>query len=167
MDTSRLRTGYASFIAIAEMGGFDQPASADEWSASLVVAHVVLATYSFERLGLAIMAGQPIAYDNRPTINRPDLEGFVDAGGSFHDLIAILRQARDDLLKVAEGLTAAAEEVTFPALIYDGEEVAIDRPAITYPALLNAHAERHLPLHARQLQALMAGGRIAATVSTA
>ena len=166
MDTSKLRTGYASFIAIAERGGFEEPASADEWSASLVVAHLVLATYSLERLGLAIMAGQSVAYDNRPTINRPDLEGFVDASGSFHDLVAILRRAWDDLLKVAESLTAAAEEVPFPALIYDGEEVAIDRPAITYSALLNGHAEGHLPLHVRQLQALSVAGRTAETVTT-
>jgi DinB superfamily len=154
MDRTPLDAAHDAFLAAARSATFGPPPPG-EWTAEQLLAHVAVANYSIASTALAALAGGPVAYDNRTTLDRWYLNRFAARAGSLSTLIDQVADSGRLLCHVVEQLPDDIADLTVPTLIISNDEIALDEP-IPLRALVGGVGEMHLPLHAGQLAALAA-----------
>lgn len=154
MDTATLEAAYRRLIDLARPGGFRAPADSSDWSAELVLAHVVATDRMLSATTAEVLAGGEHArYDNRPATREAYLLEIGRAAADWDGLVSVARQCGLELVMLARRLTEAQAATPVPTCICDGDEVRIDAP-MPWSGVLHTHAEVHLPGHIERLEAL-------------
>jgi hypothetical protein len=153
MDTSSLRQAYESFLETAAVGDFGPPAHDGDWTADLVVAHVIANDRLISAHLAEALAGREPRYDNRPVNRLPYLRAIVDAARDWIGLVESARRTSAEVLTLAGMLEGPALTRPMHTRIEDGGELRVDEP-VPLAGFLAAQTRRHLPSHTEQLGAL-------------
>jgi hypothetical protein len=151
MDTSTLRSAYATLIGEARQGGFGEPPDG-EWNADQVIAHVAANDELLAATTRQILDGalkQP--YYNHDAIDTTRLDELIAAKP---DVVQWLEQTSAALCALADQLYEGDTTLVHTRIV-DGAITRLDRP-LPWHAVLRTQAEMHLPRHIAQLQALRA-----------
>jgi len=154
MDTTALRAAYDAFLSTAGSGDFGQP-PAGEWSAEQVIAHVIAVDSSIATSALATISGQRLTFDNRFSLNEWNLARII---GQHADRVALIQKSRacgEIPCSIAEQLSDEEAEIQIRRLIITGTHLIAD-DSILLGTLIEGVGRIHLPMHARQLDALRA-----------
>ena len=151
MDTIALRDAYDTFIATVRPLEPRRP-PADEWPAELVLAHVIVVDRLIAQAAAEVLAGRKPRYDNRASQSEPYLRAIAAAAGSWDALVDRVREAGDELIRVAEAVPDELAETLIDVYVLDGDRTQVDGPA-PLGRLLQTPARVHLPAHSEQLTA--------------
>jgi len=155
VDVEQLRAAYERFFEFAEHGGFKQPA-AGEWSAAEIVAHVAFNDVLLADLTETLLVGgDPTSddeYDNSSVADADALDRLV-AGRSYAELLLLARENAARLVDAAARLDEHAAARLVPSRIIHAGQPVLDE-AVPWGDLLRRQAQRHLPHHTEQLEAL-------------
>ena len=153
MDVAVFDNGLDELAGLAQ-GPFGPP-PAGEWSADLLLAHLVIADYSVASFALAIAAGHQVSYDNRLSLDGWKLHQVAERAGSLDALVKDAKRARAALRACAANLSPhdLSQEVT--ARIVSNDEVVIDG-GMRLEVFLERYGGAHLPMHLVQLRSLLA-----------
>lgn len=155
MKTDDLRAAYDRFLDAAREPGFS-PAPDGEWSADLVLAHVIVGDRLIAEATAAVLAGRKPQFDNRASQSEPYLRAVVEAAGDWDGLVEGVRRGARELVAVAERTSDEQAATEISVYIVSGDEVVVDGPR-PLAFLLQGPAAVHLPIHIGQLAALRAG----------
>jgi hypothetical protein len=142
---------YDEFVEEATAGQFDRPAGRG-WSAEQIVAHVARNNEELIAVTEAVLAGEPVAYDNREVTDIGALDAYVASYGGMRGLADRVAQTVA-VLRDLTGRLGALGDTLVPARIQDGDDVALDQ-AVPWARLLEINATGHTPAHLEQLRAL-------------
>jgi hypothetical protein len=150
MDVSALQSAYDRFIDTArELGGTSAPEG--EWTPELVLAHVIVSDRMIAATVAQVLSGCEPRFDNRASQSVPYLEAVAAAAGDWDGLLASVRQAGDELMRVAARIEPEHARVMVPTHVVDHEHVVIDGPA-PLEQLVMVPANIHLSGHFEQLK---------------
>jgi hypothetical protein len=152
MNTAELRRAYAQFIETASRGPFTTPANG-EWSAEMVLAHVIVGDRLIAEAAARVVAGGAPSFDNAASQSEPYLRSIIQAAASWDNLVTVLRQGAEELMALAHQMTDAQAATPVPARIVSGDQVVLDA-VVPVGKLVNGPADVHLRLHLEQLGAL-------------
>lgn len=154
MDVANLREAYDRFIDSIRSGGFG-PAPTGEWSAELVLAHLIVVNRLVAQGAAQVLASGEPRLDNRVSQSVPYLEAIVEVAGSWDSLVEEMRRSGEELIAVARRMTDEQAATVVSAYIVDGERVVVDGP-VPIGQLVAVPAIVHLPGHANDLARLRA-----------
>jgi hypothetical protein len=146
-----LAQAHDAFIAAAKDGDFGPPASPDEWSADLIVAHAIASDRLYVSAISAVLIGMETVFNNRITQSRSYLETIVAGAGDWAGLIETARRSAIEAQAVGLGLDEAAWSLEIPMDVGDGDDRQ-RRTAVLRD--LAPVAARHITSHIEQLNAL-------------
>ncbi|MBV8713477.1 MAG: hypothetical protein JOZ65_00265 [Chloroflexi bacterium] len=152
MNTDDLRRAYAEFVHAAQQKRFAPPYPG-EWSAELVLAHVIVGDRLIAEAAGRIMAGVPTSFDNLASQSEPYLQSIVDAAGDWDGLVSSVRQCGDELIALAGRVTDEQAATPIACKIVSDNSVVIDA-TVPLSNLVRAPVDSHLRMHAQQLAAL-------------
>lgn len=151
-DTAEMQAQYAGLVDLGLRASFRTPESG--WTADLVLAHLLATTENFLAVGAGVKRGdQPDCGDPEVVADDVLARRSAEAGG-LAGLAAQLEATASRLVAHAESLTDA--EVATPlrfTVYHDGRQI-VDEPR-AWGKILAGHQSFHLPLHRRQLEALV------------
>ena len=153
MDTSEMRRNYASVVELARGGGFRAPS--EGWSAERVIAHLTANDELFLAVGEAIRRGERPDYDNLASVTEETLQRRVAEAGGMTALVDRLEATSARLIEHAESLSQdeAAAEVRFH-VFHDGRTLVDE--VRCWGDIVAGQGNVHIPIHIRQLRALIA-----------
>jgi hypothetical protein len=153
-DPDEMRASYDTMLALARQGGFREPEQG--WKAEQVLAHVLATTELFTVVGEGVRRGEAPECGNPDVVDDELLARRAAELGGVAGLTDRLESAAAGLVTCAGSLTddQATTKVRF-IVHHDGSQIA-DEPR-TFGSILSGHAGFHLPLHIKQLQALVPG----------
>lgn len=155
METRALQDAYQRLIASAARGSFSAPDDPNEWSAELVIAHIIATNQTLSMVGSQMLGGRETTYEGgtltvAPYWLRSIIESAVDMAG----LLTALRQSCGELLALARRFDGEAANKTFPAMIYDGHGKVLWDSPVSFNNVLNNKLVSHLFQYIKQIQAL-------------
>jgi hypothetical protein len=153
MDTQDLRRAYAEFVAAARAGHFAAPSSDGDWSAEMVLAHVVVGDRLIAEAAGRIMAGGTASFDNSASQSQPYLESVVEAAGDWDGLLAAVERTGQELVALADRMSDEQASTPIATRIISHNAVVLDA-SVPLSSLVRVPADAHLRMHVQQLQAL-------------
>ena len=150
MDVTALRSAYDRFIdAARDLGGTTAPEG--EWGPELVLAHVIVTDRMIAETAAQVLRAGEARFDSRATQCVPYLEAVAAVAGSWDGLLAVVRQAADELMAIAARIEPEHARVMIPSYVVDHDNVVIDGPA-PLEQLVMVPAMIHLSGHGDQLK---------------
>lgn len=151
-DTADMREQYAGVVDLARRASFRAPDSG--WTADLVLSHLVATTENFLAVGAGVKNG------DRPDCGDPEVVAddllarrAAECGGLV-GLSAQLEASAARLVAHAESLTDAEAATPVRFTVYHEGRQLVDEPR-AWGQILAGQTSFHLPLHRRQLEALV------------
>jgi hypothetical protein len=152
MNVDELRRAYADFSEAARRGRFARPSNGD-WSAEMILAHLVVGDRLIAEAAARVMSGCETRFDNRASQSEPYLQSVIEASGSWQGLLEAVQRSGAELMALALRMTDEQASTPIPAKIVSGDEVVLDR-IVPIGNLVRGPADVHLRLHVLQLEAL-------------
>ncbi|PSO48693.1 MAG: hypothetical protein BRC32_01860 [Actinobacteria bacterium QS_8_72_14] len=157
MDTTALESAYTHLLDLARGGGFAAPADDDAWTASRLLARVVVGDRLLAATTAEVAAGGAAAYSDAPADRTALLDEVARAHDGLEELIAELRRGGLVLVRLVRALDDDVAARVVSTHLVDGGVTRVNAP-MPWSGVLNTHAEVHLPEHAARLEALQGGG---------
>lgn len=158
MDTSALRLAYAALLEgarrVARAADLLAPAPG-EWDAEQLLAHVVSVDAGVLAAAAGVVAGEPVRFDNRTSLDEGNLARIARRVGGQEGLRHRIGVQGEVLAVLAGQLGEEELGQPVPTLLQSGGTVVLDG-VLTLGELVGGLAEDHLPRHTHQLLALLA-----------
>jgi hypothetical protein len=157
MDTTALESAYTHLLDLARGGGFAAPADDDAWTASRLLARVVVGDRLLAHTTAEVAAGDAAAHSDAPADRTALLDEVARAHDGLEELIAELRRGGLVLVRLVRALDDDVAARPVSTSLVDGGVTRVNAP-MPWSGVLNTHAEVHLPEKAARLEALQGGG---------
>ncbi|HLI57802.1 MAG TPA: maleylpyruvate isomerase N-terminal domain-containing protein [Actinomycetota bacterium] len=151
MDAAAIEAAYQPFVAALRSGGFGPPT--EGWSAEEVAAHVALNNDLISAAAEALMAGEPLNYDNIEVVDEAVLDSYVAEVGGLDGLADAVAASAARLASAAAALDEAGEAYPLPVLIIHEGRFVREGPE-PLGGFIEGNVTFHLQMHLAQLLAL-------------
>jgi hypothetical protein len=157
MDTTALESAYTHLLDLARGGGFAAPADDDAWTASRLLARVVVGDRLLAHTTAEVAAGATPAHSDEPADRLALLDEVARVYEGLDGLTAEARRGGLALVRLVRGLDEQRAARPVSTSLVDGGVTRVNAP-MPWSGVLNTHAEVHLPEKAARLEALQGGG---------
>ena len=154
MTGDEIRAAHRPFTDLLRGGVFR--ASADDWTAECVAAHVALNNDEFTRVADAVRRGERPVYDNAIAVDEHRLRTYADESGGLPRLAEAVEESARRLARARDALSAEQAATEVHLRIRDGGELVRDAPG-PIGEWIDGNASFHLEIHLDQLRGLQAG----------